>query len=168
MVGTLPGSKIPSEMFDAFEWNYAMAGKRMLTLNMVLANSFNDPDYVCDDLSIITYSGSKGYLPVTSKRLLAPTEVELLKRDLQTLRKSYDLIMIRHSASLRRDLLFIEQIATLCDGSVVAVGAGKTRRKSLRLLSAIHEKTKLPIMVILSDSSSLEDFVKSNHTEVKS
>ena len=168
MVGTLPGGKIPSEMLDAFEWNYAMAGKRLLVLDMILASSFEDPGYNCDDMNIITYSGSKGYLPVTSKRLLAPTEIELLKIDLQTLRKSYDLIMIRHSASLRRDLLFIEQIATLCDGSVVAVGAGKTRRKSLRLLSAIHEKTKLPIMVILSDSSSLEDFVKSNHTEVKS
>ena len=87
MVGTLPGGKIPSEMLDSCEWNYAMAGKRLLVLDMILASNFEDPGYNCDDMNIITYSGSKGYLPVTSKRLLAPTEIELLKIDLQTLRK---------------------------------------------------------------------------------
>ena len=152
MVGTLPGGKIPIELFDAFEWNYAMAGKRIITLEMILANNFEDPDYVCDDMAIVSYSGSKGYLPVASKRLLAPSEIEMIKRDLETLRKSYDLILIRHSVSLRRDRLFFEQIAMLCDGAVVAVGEGKTRRKSMRALVAMHEKTKLPVMTILSDS----------------
>ena len=153
LVGTLPGGRISADMFNAFEWNYAMAGKRMIALEMVLANTFEDPDYVCDDMAIITYSGSKGYLPVASKKLLAPSEVEMIKRDLETLRKSYDLILIRHSASLRRDRIFIEQIAMLCDGAIIAVGAKKTRRRSLRALVAMHEKTKLPIMTILSDSS---------------
>ena len=152
LTGTLPGGRLPTKLFETFEWNYAMAGKRMLSLEMVLANTFEDPGYECDDTGIIVYSGSKGYLPVASKRLLAPTEIELIKRDFTTLRKSYDLIMIHHSASLRRDHLFLEQIALLCDGAIIVVGAGKTRRRNVRALAAMHEKTKMPIMTVLSHS----------------
>ena len=167
MVGTLPGGKIMPALVEAFEWNFAMAGQRILVLDMVMANTF---EYVEDgttqNLGIVSYSGARGFLPVVSKRFLTPTEMELLKQDLLELRNTFDVIFIRHSASLRRDRIFFEQIATLCDGAIVAVGAKRTRRKDLRLLMELHEKTKLSIMTILSFGRS-RNSGKNSHAEVE-
>ena len=153
LAGTLPGGKLMPALFDAFEWSYAMAGKRTLTIDMVRADTFDDEAFPPCDTGIVVYSGGKGFLPVASKRFLAPSEQELLKKDLQHLRKSYDLIFIKHSASLRRDRMFIEQIVGICDSAMFAVGVRKTTRKALRQLISIHKETKLPIMTILTDSS---------------
>jgi len=153
LAGTLPGGKILPELFDFFEWNLALSGKRMLLIDMVLATSFNDESFPPCDTGIVVYSGGKGYLPVMSKRFLSPSECGLLKEDLQILRKSYDFIFIKHSVSLRRDRMFIEQIVKLCDGALIAVGAKKTTRKYLRRLMSIKKSTQLPIMTILSDTT---------------
>ena len=153
LAGALPGGKLIPEIFESFEWSYAMAGKKTLAIDMVLANNF-DYDVPSDiDTGIVVYSGSKGFLPVASKHYLAPAEQMLLKQDLEILRKSYDLIFIKHSASLRSDRLFFEQIFALCDSAVLAVGAKRTPRKLLRQLISLQRKTSLPIMTILSDSS---------------
>ena len=153
LVSTLPGGKILPELFDTFECNYAIGGMRTLTIDLMLAENFNYDITGGDDMGIIVHSGNKGVLPVISKKYLSPSEVELLKNDLETLRKSYDLIFIRHSASMRRDRMFIEQIVPLCDCALFAAGLRKTTRKNLRRLAAIGERTGLPIMTILSYSS---------------
>ena len=153
LVSTLPGGKILPELFDAFERNYTMSGRRTLTIDLMLADNFNY-DMPCEeDTGIVVHFGNKGVLPVMSKKFLSPSEIELLKSDLETLRKSYDLIFIRHSASMRRDRMFVEQIIPLCDSAMVAVGFRKTTRKYLRRLAGIGVKTGLPILVILSDNS---------------
>ena len=108
------------------------------------------------------YSGGKGYLPVVSSHYLSPAEMMLLKQDLEILRKSYDLIFIRHFVSLRKDRLFLEQILDLCDGAVFAVGANKTPRKCLRRLITFHRQTQLPVMTILSESSNKHSALDTN------
>ena len=45
----------------------------------------------------------------------------------------------------------VEQFAELCDGMLIAVGAGKTPRKSLRKLISTQVKIKLPVLTILTD-----------------
>ena len=153
LAGALPGGRLISSIFEAFEWSYAMAGKRTLTIDMVLADNFDYEAYPPGDTGIIIYSGGKGFLPVVSKHYLSPSELMLIHQDLEILRKSYDLIFIRHSSSLRHDRLFLEQIVGVCDGALLAIGAKKTSRKDLRRLTQLHKKTKLPIMTILSGST---------------
>ena len=153
LASALPGGKIIPEFFDAFERNYTMNGKRTLTIDMVLAENFDYDTPGEDDTGIVVHSGGKGVLPVISKKFLSPSELELLKNDLTTLRKSFDLIFIKHSASMRRDRMFVEQIIPLCDGALIAVGLNKTSRRHLRRLSMLAAKTELPIMTILSDNS---------------
>lgn len=149
----LPGGKIMPELFEYFERCENMGGNRMLTIDVVLAENFNyDVDSTCDT-GIIICSGSKGYLPVISKKFLSPSELELLRSDLLLLRETYDMIVIKHSASMRRDRMFIEQIVPFCDSALIAVGYRKTSRKNLRRIASINKKTGLPIMTILSDNS---------------
>ena len=149
--GALPGSRIINELFEFFEWSFAMAGHRMLVLDLVDAEVFDaepDPD---SETMIVTFSGGKGYLPLASKKFLSPSELELLKNDLQILKKDYDYLFIRHSVAMRRSILFLSQIAEFCDGALVAVGAGRTPRKSLRHLLAMQIKLKIPVMTVLTD-----------------
>jgi len=152
LTSTLPGGKLISALFEAFEWSYAMAGKRTLEIDMVLADNFDYEEYPPADTGIIIYSGGKGFLPVTSKHYLSPSEQMLLKQDLEILRNSYDLIFIKHAASLRSDRLFMDQIIAMCDGALFVIGAKKTPRKLLRQLIDLQRKTALPIMTILSES----------------
>ena len=54
---------------------------------------------------------------------------------------------------MRGSGLFLEQISEICDGLMVAVGAGKTPRRDLRFLLSIQLKIKLPVMTILTEYS---------------
>jgi len=149
MVCTLPGASILQELFEVFEWNYAMAGKKILFLDIVEARGFVD-EFQAEDTGIVTYSGWKGFLPVESRDYLSPSEMELLKSDLQVLLKTYDMVFIMHSAAYNRDKLFLEQLATICDSALIAIGAKKTPRRSLRSVMSIFSKANLPVMSILS------------------
>ena len=165
--GALTGSKIINEIFDSFEWNFAMSGHRMLVVNMVLAEEFDetvDPD---SETMIITFSNGKCYLPLTSKKYMDPSELELLKNDFQLLKKNYDYIFIRHTFTMRRSILFLEQITGICDGMIVSVGAGKTPRKSLRKLLSAQLKIKLPILTVLTDYT-IKDLDKDINQEAES
>ena len=162
LAGALPGGKLIHSLFESFEWAYAMAGKRTLAIDMVSADDFDYEANTAADTGIVAYSGGKGFLPVASSHYLSPAELMLLKQDLDILRKSYDLIFIRHFVSLRKDRLFLEQILDLCDGAIFAVGANRTPRKCLRRLIAFHRQTHLPVMTILSESSNKHSALDSN------
>lgn len=150
---TLPGGKIIPKLFDFFEWNFGMSGRRMLLMDLVLAEDFPvipDPD---SKTMIVTFSKGKAYLPLTSQKFFAPTELELLKNDFHTLKQEYDYIFIRSAFGMRGAGLLLEQIPEICDGMIVAVGAGKTRRRDLRYLLSVQFKIQLPVMTILTEHS---------------
>ena len=152
-INTLPGGRILPDLFDSFEWNFGMSGHRMLLVNLVLAEEFvSEPDPNSKTM-IVTFSGGKAYLPLTSQKFFAPTELELLKNDFQNLHQEYDYIFIRNSFGMRGSGLFLEQISEICDGLMVAVGAGKTPRRDLRFLLSMQLKIKLPVMTILTEYS---------------
>ena len=150
--GAMVGAKIIDELFDFFKWNFAMCGHRMLIIDMVLAEEFDlPPDADADTpTAIVTFSGGKCYLPLASKKFLAPSELELLKNDFEQLQKNYEYIFIRHSFTMRRSLLFLEQIAELTDGAMLAIGADRTPRKNLRQLLALQQRINLPVMTLLT------------------
>ena len=150
LAGALPGAKLLPEFFSAVEWTYAMSGKKVLFLDVVLAGNA-EPDLPMEDTGIVAYSGNKGVLPIASKKFIAPAELELLREDLVTLRKTYDVIFFRHYFSLRHDRLFLEQIIPLCNGLLIAVGLSATSRKSLRTLAELQRMTGLKVMTILTD-----------------
>lgn len=163
--GTLPGGKLMPELFDVFECNHAMSGNRAIVLDVVLASTYNYDIAQIEDTILVAHSENKGVIPVISKKFLSPSELELLSNDLQILRKTYDLIFIRHSVAMRKDRMFVEQISELCDSAMIAVGCNKTTRKNLRRLLTINKKTGLTIMTIMSDSN-INTAIKHTNLEV--
>ena len=151
LAGSLPGAKIIPEFFSAMEWNYAMSGSRFLLVDIVLAGSATENLPESDDTGIIAYSGPRGFLPITSKKYIDPSEMELLRQDLSTLRKKYDMIVFRHSFAFRHDRLFLEQFIPLCDGLLIAIGLSKTPRRSLPQLAEMQRENGLTIMTLLVD-----------------
>lgn len=150
LAGALRGGKLVPSFYETLEWYYAMAGRRILKLNMVLAGDIDEAASAeCEDTGIVIYSGNRGILPVASKNFLSPSEIELLRIDLETLRKSYDLIVIRHYASPRKSMI-TTQLGGLCDSLLLAVGLGKTPRRHLRAMIALCDDIKLPIRTILT------------------
>lgn len=154
LAGALPGAKLLSEFFSAVEWTYAMSGKRILFVDIVLADNVEE-DMPISDTGIIAYSGNKGILPIASKKYIAPTEQELLKQDLVTLRNKFDIVVFRHSFSFRHDRLFLDRFIPLCDSLLVAVGLAKTPRKNLRTLAEIQRESHIRIMTILTDGNAV-------------
>lgn len=151
LVGALPGGKILPEFFSALEWNYVMSSKRFLVVNIVLACNVDETLPESDDTGIVVYSGDKGYLPIASKKYIAPTEMELLKQDLTVLRQKYDVILFRHAFAFRHSQIFLEQFIPLCDSLLIAVGLHKTPRQNLRTLAEMQRDTQLPILTVLID-----------------
>ena len=147
----LPGAKILNQLFDFFDWSFAVSGRKMLVIDMILAEEFEDMPDPDSNTVLITFSKGKCHLPLASKKYLSPTESEMLKSDFEILKKEFDYIFIRHSFTLRRSILLLEQIASLCDGALVAVGAGRTPRKSLRNLISTQLRINIPFMTILTD-----------------
>ncbi len=152
LVGALPGGVIIQELFENFQWNYYMAGKKILSIDMVSSSDFNE-NTPMDDTCIIAYHGWKGILPVANQKFFSPAEMDLLKRDLEMLRKSFDLIFIRRGDPIKGDRLFLEQMLPICNGFLIGIGAQKTLRKNLRSLGKIILKKDKPIMMVLSDNS---------------
>ena len=153
LAGALPGAKLLPEFFSAVEWTYAMSGKKILFIDVILADNIDDDTPVSSDTGIVAYSGNKGVLPIASKKYIAPTEQELLRQDLVVLRKKYDIIIFRHSFSFRHDRLFLDRFIPLCDSMLVAIGLAKTPRKNLRLLADIQQKSHVKIMTVLTDGN---------------
>lgn len=147
----MPGAKLINELFDFFEWSFAISGRKMLIVDMVLAEEFEATPDENSNTILISFVKGKCYLPLESKKYLSPSESEMLKNDLEILKKEYDYIFIRHAFALRRSVLLLEQIAALCDGTMVAVGAEKTPRKSLRKLISVQVRINIPVMTILCD-----------------
>ena len=152
----LPGAHILPQFFELLEWNFAMAGKKILVIDLVLAEEHEAPgdaDENQPNTIIITFSGGKCFLPIASDKFLEPAEFELLKNDFAILKEQYDCIFIRHKPKRRQSKLFMEQIASLCDAALFSAGAGKTARKELRRLLTLKIKIKIPVMTILTEDA---------------
>ena len=151
MTGVLPGANIVQGLFENITWNYAMAGKEVLTVDIISAKDFNENTPMVDT-SIIAYRDWSGELPLENVKNLTEAELLLLKTDLKHLRKKYALIFIRQKAPIR-DALFLKKITDVCDGLLIGVGAKRTLRKSLRALRKAFLKETMPVMTVLTERS---------------
>ena len=152
--GNLSGGRLLPEFMDFLEVNFFTVGRRMLLIDVELASEAQDVLENTDpagDTMLVTFAGNRCILPVSSRKFLTPSEIELLRNDFTILKERYDYIFIRETLPLRRSKLLLGQVAPLCDAALYTVGAGKTPRKNLRELSAVRLKVGIPVMTILSD-----------------
>ncbi len=151
LVAELPGATIIQGLFKNITWNYGMAGKEVLTIDIIDAKDLNE-NTPTTDTCIISHRDWNGELPLENVNNITEAELQLLKTDLRILRKKYSLIFIRQKAPIR-DALFLKKISVVCDGLLIGIGAKRTLRKSLRALARAFHKEVLPVMTILTEHS---------------
>ena len=154
--GCLTGARLLPEFLAYLQANFYTVGKRTLLIDVELASDAQDVLESTEpggDTVLVVFAGNRCILPLSSKKFLTDSEIELLKNDFMILKEQYDYIFIRHSFPLRRSKLLLEEIASQCDAALYTVGAGKTPRQNLRELREVQLKVGIPVMTVLSDHS---------------
>ena len=153
-LGALPGVNYCSKLLENFEWNYAMSGKRLLSIFIVEAMNYEAPSNSID-LSAVSYSGSKGALPVENISALSPSELQMLESDIKELRNTYDLIIVTRRENLDLSGVFLQQMLTFCDSSIILAAVKHTKRSMIRAIIRHQHKTGKPMMTIATNSHNI-------------
>ena len=152
LAGRLPGGDLRKKFISAFaEDCQGEEADSVLVLELVEAGTFKTPaDRDLHRCSLVVYSGARGYVPVENTNYLSPREEEKLRQDMLLLRKIFHLVCLVKPTPLTQDGVFLEQIATVCDAAMVAIGIRKTPRRLVRRMQELQGKVRLTIMTVLS------------------
>lgn len=148
-VALLPGAEAPKSLASSFEWNFAMCGLRMLTIRIVPAQGFVEPDGA-ELLGGVVRTSQEAWFPVADISAMSPGELSLLNMDVKALRKSGCAVCLFREQPIRRGELIASQLADLCDSIAIAVGVNRTRREDLRHILALsrrHPERKVPVLM---------------------
>jgi len=150
--GVGQGGRMVPDILEALEWNSAMAGLKVVRINIVSAVDFKVPEDCEDhsDLVAVQCAGTEGFLPVGNLHALSPAELEMLGSDVKTLLKKYDVLVLARSAPLQAPELFYRQMVAFCDCSLLYFGAGATSRRLLRYTAGLPRSCGRTVAVILT------------------
>ena len=126
----LPGAEMQPKFGEVLVWSLAMAGCRSFVLEIVPHFGFTPPENGESMLNTVR-CGDTGWFPVDNRYALAPTEVQMLKADLEGIRQEYEHVFLRMPDGFRRGGSFLDQLLDLSDCALVMVGAGNTSRSAL-------------------------------------
>ena len=140
LVCRLPGAELQPKFSEVLVWSLAMAGNRSFVLEIVPHLGFTPPED-CESMLNTVRRGDTGWFPVDNRYALAPTEVQMLKADLEGIRQEYEHVFLHMPDGFRRGGSFLDQLLELSDCALVMVGAGKTSRNSLAY-AIRHVQTK--------------------------
>lgn len=149
LVARLPGATYSRPLHDAFDWNCAMGGKRLLRIEIVAAQDFA----VTDDLRPLgglLLKGTEAFFPVQDVSRLSPGELQLLANDVKELGKTYDVVVLGRRTPLSNHSIYFEQMLRFCDCAVLFVGARRTPRASLRQALVRRKEADKPLFAVVS------------------
>lgn len=161
--GSLPGGTELPETAERIEWNFSLSGRRLFRLRIVkfAGDEQGGGDFLPENIS---RRGDSGTLQAGNVDVLAPPELRLLRDVLEKLQSEYDLIVIRREEPLKRNGVFLSQMAEFCAGAVIAVGAGATPRSMLWSLVNFAGESRMKILTIVSGENNVKQLTrKENH-----
>lgn len=145
----LKGAKRQPKFDATLDWSLSMAGQRPFVLNVVQSEEFEAVEGAETMLNTLK-KGSEGWFPVLNRYSLAPTELQMLRADLETLRGDFDCIFVAMPGGLRRGGNFLSQLLGTCDSALLVVGAGKTPRRELAYVKRMAAIAGKPMMGLVT------------------
>ncbi len=143
----------PNERFtEAIDFTATMSGSRCFMLDIVSHEDFSPPAGAEEMVGAVR-SGSRGWFPVANRFAMAPTEIEMLKADVEALGGTYDNVFIRLDRVAHVSGTFFEQILALCGAVVLFVGDGTTPRRALAFARRHLKAAGKRIMAVATNSS---------------
>ena len=141
----LPGAELQPKFGEVLIWSLAMAGNRSFALEIVPHQDFTPPEDGESMLNTIR-RGDTGWFPVDNRYALAPTEVQMLKADLEGIRQEYEHVFLHMPDGFRRGGSFLDQLLELSDCALVMVGAGNTSRSVLSYALRHAQAKQKPVL----------------------
>ena len=130
LVCRLPGAEEQPKFREALDWSLAMAGHKTFMLSIVRTAGFTPPEGA-EMLVNTVIKDPHGWFTVENRYSLAPTELEMLKADLDEIRKTHDEVFIMMPDGFCKGGSFFDQLLRACSSVLLVVGAGKTLRTDL-------------------------------------
>lgn len=149
LVCRLKGAKPQPKFAATLDWSLSMAGQRPFLLNVVQNADF-EAEEGAETLINTVKKGSEGWFPVVNRYSLAPTELQMLRADLEALRADFDCILVAMPGGLRRGGNFLSQLLGVCDSALLMAGADKTRRRELAYVKRMANLAGKPMMGLVT------------------
>ena len=146
----LLGTTLNMRLRRYFDWNYAMCGMKIFRLQVVRKDTL--PHDVSADYTATVRNQDSGLFPVDNPYTLTPTELELLKVDIEELKRSYDTVIISREEPLLRKGIFFRQILPICESSAFMVGEKTTPRYLVRYLIKLQRTGGYNFISVLNES----------------
>ena len=144
------GTTLNHRLQHYFDWNYAMCGIKIFRLQVVRKDTL--PGDISADYIATVRNKDSGLFPVENPYTLTPTELELLKADIEELRRSYDTVIISREEPLLRKGIFFRQILPICESSAFMVGEKTTPRSLVRYLIKLQRTGGYNFISVLNGS----------------
>ena len=157
-VGALPGGAFVPALGEALRWSLAMAGRRVVTVDVVPAKTFEAPEGA-EQLSAVCLKGEQGWFARADPLALSPSETKLLGEDLAALRARFDLVILRCREPADSSI-FLRQALETADVALFFVGARRTPRAALRGLAREGERTGREPLVVVGGRLAAGDFTE--------
>ena len=152
LVCRLPGAAEQPKFKEVLDWSLAMAGHRPFDLNLVRGIDFSPPEG-CESLLNTMYKDPNGWFAVENRYSLAPTELEMLKADINELRKTHDEVFVTMPDGFCKGGSFFGQLLNVCDSVLLIVGTGTTFRTDLSFVRRHVLASQRPMMGIMVGAS---------------
>ena len=115
------------------EWSLSLAGQRTFVLDVVSVSTFEPPDG-SETMMNVVRKDSHGWFPAANRYVLLPAESQMLKVDLETLRKDFDNVFVVIPEGMKQGGSFFNQLLDLCESALLVVRAGSTPRANFRFV----------------------------------
>ncbi len=154
LVCRLKGAKPEPKFAEELDWALSMAGVRSFALTVVSQGSRELPETEgkAEDVPLLNTvrAGSKGWFPVVNRYALAPTELQMLRADLATLRGEFECIFLVVFGGLRHGGDFMAQLLGTCDSVLLVAGANRSRRSELAYARRLIKAAGKPVMGLVT------------------
>ena len=129
LVCRLPGARVRGEFVQVVESTALMSGETCFLMDVVSGADFTPPEGSEQMIGAVR-SGSHGWFPAANRFVLAPTELQMLKADIESLKDSYGSIFVRMEGGVRTGGTFFDQLLEVCSAVILVVDDRRTPRSA--------------------------------------
>ena len=129
LVCCLPGARVRDESVQVVESTALMSGEKCFFMDVVSGADFTPPEGAEQMIGAVR-SGSHGWFPAVNRFVMAPTELQILQADIESLKDSYNNIFICMEGGVRTGGTFFDQLLGICNAVILIVDARMTPRSA--------------------------------------
>jgi len=151
LICRLPGSNMRSDFVQTVESTALMSGVNCFVMDVVSEANFAPPEGSEQMIGAVRH-GSHGWFPTVNRLVMAPTELQILQADIESLKDSYGNIFVRMEGGVRTGGTFFDQLLGICDSVVLIVGAKDTPRSAFAYVRRHVSAAGKPIMAMATSA----------------